>query len=79
MSDWRSSWSRSDFIGRQIFVSSAYKAMFVSLSILRGKSLMNNANRIGPKIEPRGTPERTYFMEEQQFSMLKRDAGNENA
>ena len=43
----------------QIFVSSAYNAIFVSLDTHLNISLINRTNKRGPKIEPWGTPDLT--------------------
>ena len=53
------SWSFQDSILRHIFVSSAYRAMFVPSLMQSDISLINSTNNSGPRIDPCGTPEVT--------------------
>ena len=52
------------FIDRQIFVSSAYSAMCVSVLIPSCKSFINRTNSKGPKMDPWGTPDTTGLEED---------------
>ena len=62
-------WSSSLAMGRQILVSSAYSAMSVPAFRLEGRSLMKRTKRIGPRIEPLGTPDSTGKLGDLQFSI----------
>ena len=55
----------------QIFVSSAYSAMCVSVLMPSCKSFMNRTKSKGPKMDPWGTPDRTGF--EEDFVHVRRD------
>ena len=55
---------------RQILVSSAYKARFVAGLRPEGRSFIKSTNRIGPNMEPLGTPERTGLFDDLTLSTM---------
>ena len=59
MSFCRILWSASEVMERQILVSSAYRARLVPGLRPDGRSFIKSTNRIGPNMDPCGTPERT--------------------
>ena len=59
-------------MGRQIFVSSAYKAILVPGETHYVISLINKINNVGPIIDPCGTPEITGLYEEHSLPITTR-------
>ena len=70
----RCNMSQSDEVAilRDSLVSSAYRPMSESLSMLSNMSFIKRTNRSGPNIEPYGTPDSTSTISDVQLSNTTR-------